>query len=122
MSQPTSLLKLGLWTGGLVASLLAVSCNPPTQQPVSPPTPPHPEVGRYQIVVSNEGERGSVLFLLDTKEGATWIYRPPQGPVFNGFWSDIPRVTNPQETWQQAFQQLMTPRPGGTNAPATPTR
>jgi hypothetical protein len=120
MNQPPSIWKHGLASGVLAVALLAASCNRPAQQSVGPL--PHPEVGRYQMVVTTEGERGSVLFLLDTKEGATWIYRPPQGPVFNGFWSDIPRVTNPPETWQQAFQQLMTPRPAGTNAPAASSR
>jgi hypothetical protein len=115
MKNGFSAFKLGAVAIGLVGT---VSCSQPA--PVAP-VAPAPEVGRYQVVVTSEGERGSVLFLVDTKEGSTWIYRPPQGPLFNGFWSDIPRVTNPAETWQQAFQQLVMPRAGAApTVPATP--
>jgi hypothetical protein len=102
MKNGSSAFKRGAVALGLIGT---ISCSQP-----APVVAPSPEVGRYQVVVTSEGERGSVLFLVDTKEGSTWIYRPPQGPLFNGFWSDIPRVTNPAETWQQAFQQLMAPR------------
>jgi len=96
------------------------SCTPPPA-PVAPAAPAAPtEVGRYQVVVSSEGERGAVLFLLDTKEGATWIYRPPQGPAFNGFWSDIPRLNWPSHIHQQAINAMMQPPPPSTNAPARP--
>ncbi len=114
MKNGLSAFKLGTVAIGLAGT---ISCS--QSAPVAP-VAPAPEVGRYQVVVTSEGERGSVLFLVDTKEGSTWIYRPPQGPLFNGFWSDIPRVTNPAETWQQAFQQLMMPRAGAApTAPAT---
>lgn len=90
---------------GLLAS---VSCQQAAAPPQAAPAPaPAPEVGRYQIVTSNEGDRGAVLFLLDTKDGGTWIYRPPTPPAFNGFWSDIPRLTYPPETWQQVFQAMV---------------
>jgi hypothetical protein len=84
---------------------IATACEqPPPPQP-APPAPP-PEVGRFQVVVTSEGQ-GNVLFLLDTEDGNTWIYRPPSTPLINGFWSDIPRVTYPQNYWQAAFQQMM---------------
>ena len=109
---------------GAVAALVGVvmltsSCQQAPSQQVqpTPQIPPPPEVGRYQVVVTSEGDRGSVLFLVDTKEGSTWIYRPPQGNVLpNGFWSDIPRVTYPPPFWENAFRQLgqQTPPPTGT--------
>lgn len=108
----------------VAGSALVVSCAPP-QQPATPNAPAAVnETGRYQIVVSSEGERGAVLFLVDTKEGATWIYRPPQGPAINGFWSDIPRVTYPPDFWQRAFSMMAqrsatnAPPPGTGTAPA----
>ena len=96
--------------GALAAGMmLSSSCQQAPQQQAQPqaqfPTPP--EVGRYQVVVTSEGDRGSVLFLVDTKEGSTWIYRPPQGNALpNGFWSDIPRVTYPPAFWENAFRQI----------------
>lgn len=80
------------------------------------------ENGRYQIVMGSEGNRGSVLFLLDTKDGGTWIYRPPSPPAFNGFWSDIPRLTYPPETWQQVFQQMVKQAQEQSKVPATPSK
>jgi len=68
--------------------------------------------GRFQIVVANESDRGPALFLIDTRSGETWIYRAPQGPVINGFWSSIPRVTYPDEYWQRAFTQGQQATPG----------
>jgi hypothetical protein len=100
------------------SALIAASCARPPQ-PAAPPAPaaaPAPEHGRFQIVVSSEGERGAVLFLIDTKEGMTWIYRPPVGPAFNGYWSDIPRVNMPQGIWERAISMLMQPPPAATNA------
>ena len=125
MKNGLTAVKLALLAFLVIGMLDTISCSqsipatPATAAPTVAPT----EVGRYQVIVTQEGERGSVLFLVDTKEGSTWIYRPPQGPLFNGFWSDIPRVTNPAETWQQAFQQMMTrpaaaAPPAGTAAPA----
>lgn len=121
--------KLGVL--GSVA-LLAISCNNPTQSPPPAPVAPPSEVGRYQIVVSTEGDRGSILFLVDTKEGATWIYRAPQGPAINGFWSDIPRLTYAPDYWQRAFSQqqpapgqqpqVQTPPPSPGTLPAEPPR
>jgi hypothetical protein len=68
-------------------------------------TPTTGEVGRYQISVISDGDRGTMVMLLDTKEGATWIYRPPQGNAVNGFWSDIPRLTYAPEFWRNIFNQ-----------------
>ena len=92
-----------------VAGMLAgVSC----QQAATPTTPasqPRTDNGRYQIVIGNDGTAGTVLFLLDSRDGGTWIYRPPAAgtPAFNGFWSDIPRITYPPETWQQVFSTMV---------------
>ncbi|MGD0649931.1 MAG: hypothetical protein ABSA97_02110 [Verrucomicrobiia bacterium] len=124
MKNSLSAFRLGILVTLATGMALAVSCSQPA--PVAtPPLPPAPEVGRFQIVVTAEGERGSVLFLVDTKEGATWIYRPPQGPAVNGFWSDIPRVTYGGDFWQRAFSQIaQQPAPPSstpsraTNAPA----
>ena len=113
-------LQTSVLTMGLAAGLLSTSCM---QQPPAPPaastTPAATsDVHRYQVVVASEGDRGSVLFLVDTKEGATWLYRPPQGPAVNGFWSDIPRITYPPDFWQRAFSQLGGQPQPGTGAPA----
>jgi len=72
--------------------------------------------GRFQIVVANESDRGAALFLIDTRSGESWIYRTPQGPVINGFWSSIPRVTYPDEYWQRAFTQGQQATPGTAGA------
>lgn len=106
----------------LVASTLAgVSCQPPAAPaPTTPAAAAHPENGRYQVVVSNEGDRGAVLFLLDTRDGDTWIYRPPTPPAFNGFWSDIPRLTYPPETWHQVFQTMVQQAQQSTQQPGAP--
>jgi hypothetical protein len=84
--------------------------------------------GRFQIVVANESDRGTALFLIDTRSGESWVYRTPQGPVINGFWSSIPRVTYPDDYWQRAFTQGQQATPGGAGTqpgvaqptPATP--
>jgi len=76
--------------------------------------------GRFQIVVANQSDRGTALFLIDTRNGESWIYRTPQGPVINGFWSSIPRVTYPDDYWQRAFTQGQQATPGGAGAQAAP--
>ncbi len=95
------------------------SCNNQAQAPTSTATPPaagaQTDHGRYQLVVANEGDRGAVVFLVDTKEGATWIYRAPQGTAINGFWSDIPRLTYAPDYWQKVFTQT-----GQAPAPSAP--
>jgi hypothetical protein len=111
--------RLTVITLSLAVGLWSASC---LQQPPAAPTAPSPpaasDVHRYQIIVASEGDKGSVLFLLDTKEGATWLYRPPQGSAVNGFWSDIPRITYPPDFWQRAFSQLgSAPSPAATGAP-----
>lgn len=105
----------------LVGTVAVVSC---AQAPQTPPPPQTPqaatgEVGRFQVIVKPETQGNSILFLVDTRTGDTWIYRPPQPPTFNGYWSDIPRMTYPPQVWQQAFQILF--QPPGTNAPAATT-
>ncbi len=73
--------------------------------------------GRFQIVVANQGDKGTVLFLIDTRSGETSIYRPPQGPAINGFWSNIPRLTYSDEYWQRAFTQGQISPPSANNLP-----
>lgn len=85
------------------AAVVVVGCGG-ASSPTAPPAAPS-EVGRFQVVVATEGERGAVLILVDTKEGETWVYRPPQGQAVNGFWSDIPRLTYPPEFWRRVFTQ-----------------
>lgn len=115
--------RLGLLAAGLAGMLLTSSCNPPSSsQPAAPAAAPT-EVGRYQVSVVNEGDRGTFVLLVDTKEGATWIYRPPQAPAINGFWSDIPRLTYAPDYWRTVFTQQgqagqVAPAPaGGATAP-----
>jgi len=117
---------LTLFNGGLLAALVVgtavvISC---AQAPQNPPPPAAPvptstaDNGRFQVIVKPEAQGASILFLVDTRTGDTWIYRPPQPPTFNGYWSDIPRMTYPPQVWQQAFQILFAPP---TNAPAAGT-
>jgi tetrahydromethanopterin S-methyltransferase subunit G len=70
--------------------------------------------GRFQMVVANQGDRGTVLFLIDTVRGETSIYRPPIGGMINGFWSNIPKLTYSDEYWQKAITQGQQPAPGAT--------
>jgi hypothetical protein len=103
-------MKLPLQSGilglALATGLVSTSCTPQSAPPAAPATVAASDVNRFQVVVASEGDRGSVLFLVDTKEGSTWLYRPPQGPAVNGFWSDIPRITYPPDFWQRAFSQM----------------
>ena len=79
--------------------------------------------GRFQIVVANQGDRGTVLFLIDTQRGDTSIYRPPVAGMINGFWSNIPKLTYSDEYWKQAMTQGQQPPPGASQpTPATPQR
>jgi hypothetical protein len=109
MKNCFSAFRPGLLAALIAAVVPAVSCYQSAQPPAPPPAPS--DIGRFQVVVTAEGERGTVLFLLDTKEGGTWIYRPPQGAVVNGYWSDIPRLTYGAEFWQRAFSQMGQPVP-----------
>jgi hypothetical protein len=77
--------------------------------------------GRFQIVVASESDRGAVLFLLDTRSGETSIYRAPQGPAINGYWSNIPRLTYSDDYWQRAFTQGQQSAPNASTAPAAPS-
>lgn len=80
--------------------------------------------GRFQIVVANQGDRGTVLFLIDTQRGETFIYRPPIGGMINGFWSNIPKLTYSDDYWQKAITQSQQPAQGGApqSAPSTPQK
>ncbi len=79
--------------------------------------------GRFQIVVANQGERGTVLFLIDTQRGETSIYRPPIGGMINGFWSNIPKLTYSDEYWQKAITQAQQPATEATQpTPSTPQK
>jgi hypothetical protein len=77
--------------------------------------------GRFQIIVANQSDRGAALFLIDTRSSESWIYRTPQGPVINGFWSSIPRVTYPDDYWQRAFTQGQQATSGAGAQPASTT-
>jgi hypothetical protein len=100
----------------MVAGAFLTSCDrQPAQSQVPPPvfnSPPASvpggvsQVGRHQIVVINNASGGNVVMMLDTVEGATWIYRPPQGAAINGFWTDIPRLTYAPDYWRQVFAQV----------------
>ena len=79
--------------------------------------------GRFQIVVANQGDRGTVLFLIDTQRGDTSIYRPPIGGMINGFWSNIPKLTYSDDYWQKAITQGQQPAPAATPpTPASPQK
>lgn len=106
----TNLVRASVLSLTAAAILSGISCQQaPTPQPAQPAQAPRTDNGRYQIVIGNEGTAGTVLFLLDSRDGGTWIYRPPTPgtPAFNGFWSDIPRITYPPETWQQVFSSMV---------------
>ncbi|MCX7887498.1 MAG: hypothetical protein N3B01_09640 [Verrucomicrobiae bacterium] len=116
MKYTKTVVTAGVVTG-LVAGVVAlISCAQAPQSPVSSSQAVNPanENGRFQVIVKPEPQGQSILFLVDTRTGDTWIYRPPQPPTFNGYWSDIPRMTYPPAGWQQAFQILFTPQ---TNVP-----
>lgn len=120
-------MKMSVWktTAVVTVALTAVLTTSCMRPPAPAPAAAAPAAGndnqRFHIVVSSEGERGSVLFLIDTRDGATWIYRPPIGPAINGYWSDIPRLTYPPELWQRAIQMLMQPPAAASNAAPTGT-
>ena len=107
MSQPYTarIAHFGLKAIALTGLLVTGSCMNQPQTATPPPQPPASEIDRFHIVVAAEGDRGSVVFLVDSKTGETWIYRPPQGTVINGFWSDIPRLTYAPDYWQKIFSQ-----------------
>jgi hypothetical protein len=105
-------------TLALTATLALAGCSH-DQPPPPPPAPPSPSIGRYQIFTATRPEHEPTCILLDTTSGETWLYHVPQGPLYNGFWGDVPRVTTPGETWRQAFQTLIQEQP--TNrAPGVP--
>src|ERR1041385_11582 len=58
--------RLGFAAVLVTVAMLTGSCQQAATQPPQPSQiPPPPEVGRYQVVVTSEGDRGSVLFLVD---------------------------------------------------------
>ena len=122
----TNRLKQGFVSIAVATLLTGVSCQQAPAPAAAPAAaqPQRTDNGRYLIVVGNEGTAGTVLFLLDSRDGGTWIYRPPTPgtPAFNGFWSDIPRITYPPETWQQVFSTMMQQAQQAQRAaqPATP--
>jgi hypothetical protein len=80
-------------------------------------------VGRYQIHVAGEGSQILAVFLQDTRDGDTFVYQRGPGALANGFWTQIPRVAQSPEYWQQVFMQAQAPAPLQTSAPpaaATP--
>ena len=99
----------------LTTALAVSSCS----QPPAPPAATQPsEVGRYQVVVTTESDRGPILLLVDTKEGQTWLYHIAQGPAFNGFWSNIPKIQVADAYWESALRSALTPPPSpDANAP-----
>src|SRR5258706_3175539 len=111
---------LGLPVLGATGALLASSCNNPTaHNPAAAPQPT--EIGRFQVVPSSEPGRGTVLFLVDTKDGTTWIYRGPQAKAFNGFCSNIPKLQVSDDYWREAMRELVAvPQREPGAAPATP--
>jgi len=122
MKHGLTALKSGVLAALVVGTVAVISCAQAPQNP-PPPVAPAPlsavDNGRFQMVVKPEAQGASILFLMDTRTGDSWIYRPPQPPTFNGYWSDIPRMTYPPQVWQQAFQILFTPP--STNPPAAKT-
>jgi hypothetical protein len=122
MKKSRSTFRLVILALAAMTVALGVSCSQP-----APVAPPPSEVGRFQLVVAPEGERGVALFLVDTKMGKTWFYRAPQGFLANGFWSDVPQLTYGDDYWRQMFAKMVqaqqpTPPPsadaGMTNAPS----
>ena len=126
MKNNRSAFSLGVLALAAASVVGGISCS--QSAPVGAPPPAPSDVGRYQVVVAPEGDRGSMLFMLDTKEGKTWIYRPPQGTLGNGIWVDIPLVTYPPDYWQRVLSTMSqqpppassTPAAALTNAPAQP--
>ena len=59
-----------------------------------------------------------MVFMLDTRDGGTWFFQPPQGALINGFWSNVPRLTFGDQYWEQVMRQMLTPQtaPGATGA------
>ena len=104
-------------TLGVAGTLLCVSCSNPTQ-PVAAAAPT--EVGRYQIHVAGEGTQILAVFLQDTHGGDTFVYQRGAGALANGFWIQIPRVSQPPEYWQQVFAQAQAQPPAALQTSAPP--
>ena len=111
----------------IAAVVMGVSCQQsPTGGASTPtPTPAGAQNGRFQLVVAQQGDRGMVVFMVDTRDGATWFFQPPQGALINGFWSNIPRLTFGDQYWEQVMRQMLSPaqQPGvaGATGPASAT-
>lgn len=115
MKKISSVLTTTTVAGLCGAVILTASCTQQAPPAAAAPAAPTPEVSRYQVVVAPDGDRGSILFLVDSVGGQSWIYRPPQGTAINGFWSDIPRLTYSPDYWQRVFTA---PPPGATQIPS----
>jgi hypothetical protein len=50
-----------------------------------------------------------MVFMVDTRDGATWFFQPPQGALINGFWSNVPRLTFGDAYWEQVMRTMLTP-------------
>jgi hypothetical protein len=65
--------------------------------------------GRFQLVVA-QIEGRAMVFMLDTRDGATWYFQAPQGALINGFWSNIPTLKLEDQYWEQVMRQMLTPK------------
>jgi hypothetical protein len=71
--------------------------------------PPASANGRFQLVTA-QVEGRVMVFMLDTRDGATWYFQPPQGALINGFWSNIPTLKLEDQYWEQVMRQMLTPK------------
>ena len=116
-------MKLNALIAVIAAAMTGVSCqqSPTGATNSSTPAPAGAQNGRFQLVVAQQGDRGMVVFMVDTRDGATWFFQPPQGALINGFWSNIPRLTFGDQYWEQVMRQMLNPaqQPGVTGAAGT---
>ena len=109
------------WTAAMAAIVVMVVVTACSQS--APPSVPGAapaaatDHGRFQVVVAPQGDRGSMVFMVDTRDGATWFFQPPQGALINGFWSNVPRLTFGDAYWEQVMRTMLTPT--GTPSRAT---
>jgi len=118
-------MKLNALIAVIAAAMTGVSCqqSPTGATNSSTPAPAGAQNGRFQLVVAQQGDRGMVVFMVDTRDGATWFFQPPQGALINGFWSNIPRLTFGDQYWEQVMRQMLSPaqQPGVTGGVAGAT-
>jgi len=118
MNHSATARKLAVLAALMTIVLAMSSCAPSASTPATTTQPS--EVGRYQVVVMTDGDRGPMLLLVDTKEGQTWLYHGAQGPAFNGFWSNIPKVQVADAYWESALRSALMPAPGSPPAAPAP--